>query len=73
MTENIARHASAFIDKGLTGYGAYYAALAKELEGRRLTFDDKTHHPIMDPESPILYTNAFQRIGRLDNLYGYHT
>jgi predicted nucleic acid-binding protein len=46
MTEGLALHASAFIDKGLTGYDACYAALAKELDGMWLTFDDKAHQLI---------------------------
>jgi predicted nucleic acid-binding protein len=46
MTESLALQASAFIHKGLTGYDACYAALAKELEGSWLTFDDKAHHLI---------------------------
>lgn len=43
MTENLALKASFFVNKGLTGYDACYAALAKELNGKWLTFDDKAH------------------------------
>lgn len=46
MTESLASQASSFIDKGLTGYDACYAALAKDLKGRWLTFDDKAHQLI---------------------------
>ena len=46
MTESLAFHASAFIDKGLTGYDACYVALAKELRGTWLTFDDRAHQLI---------------------------
>ena len=46
MTERLALQASAFIDKGLTGYDACYAALAKDLKGMWLTFDDKAHQLI---------------------------
>jgi len=46
MTEGLALQASAFLNKGLTGYDACYAALAKELKGRWLTFDEKVHHLI---------------------------
>lgn len=46
MTDSLALQASAFINKGLTGYDACYAALAKELEGSWLTFDDKAHQLI---------------------------
>jgi len=46
MTEGLAHQASAFIEKGLTGYDACYAALAKELKGVWLTFDEKAHQRI---------------------------
>jgi predicted nucleic acid-binding protein len=46
MTEGLALQASSFLKKGLTGYDACYAALAKELKGRWLTFDDKAHQLI---------------------------
>lgn len=46
MTERLALKASAFIDKGLSGYDACYAALAKELKGVWLTFDDRAHELI---------------------------
>ncbi len=46
MTEGLALQTSAFIDRGLTGYDACYAALAKELKGRWLTFDEKAHQII---------------------------
>lgn len=41
MTEELASLASIFADKGLTGYDACYAALAKEVKGTWLTFDDQ--------------------------------
>ena len=43
MTENLATRASRFVEKGLTGYDACYAALAKEIRGTWLTFDQKAH------------------------------
>ena len=46
MTENLACQASVFIGKGLRGYDACYAGLAKELGGKWLTFDDKAHQNI---------------------------
>jgi predicted nucleic acid-binding protein len=46
MTEGLALQASVFLNKGLTGYDACYAALAKELKGRWLTFDEKAHQLI---------------------------
>jgi predicted nucleic acid-binding protein len=46
VTESLVLHASAFIEKGLTGYDACYAALAIELNGKWLTFDEKAHQLI---------------------------
>jgi predicted nucleic acid-binding protein len=46
MTESLATHAVAFTEKGLTGYDACYAALARELNGTWLTFDQKAHRAI---------------------------
>lgn len=46
MTEGLARQASTFVDRGLTGYDACYVALAKELNGMWLTFDLKAHKVI---------------------------
>jgi predicted nucleic acid-binding protein len=46
MTRDLARQASHFILLGLTGYDACYAALARDLEGLWLTFDDKAHRLI---------------------------
>jgi predicted nucleic acid-binding protein len=43
MTESLATRASRFVQKGLTGYDACYAALAKEIRGTWLTFDQKAH------------------------------
>ncbi len=43
MTESLASEAAYFIEKGLTGYDACYAALAKKLKGIWLTFDEKAH------------------------------
>jgi len=44
MTEKLASGAACFIKKGLTGYDACYAALARELKGAWLTFDEKAHN-----------------------------
>ena len=46
MTGNLARLASSYVEKGLTGYDACYAALAKEIGGLWLTFDGKAHQCI---------------------------
>lgn len=43
MTERLANQAARFVKKGLTGYDATYAALAMEMKGRWLTFDEKAH------------------------------
>jgi len=43
MTESLANQAGRFVKRGLTGYDACYAALAREMEGRWLTFDEKAH------------------------------
>ncbi len=46
MTGNLARNAFFYVEKGLTGYDACYAALAKEIGGLWLTFDGKAHRCI---------------------------
>jgi len=43
MTESLATRVTRFVQKGLTGYDACYAALAKEIRGTWLTFDQKAH------------------------------
>lgn len=43
MTETLARYATRYVKKGLTGYDACYAALASELKGTWLTFDQSAH------------------------------
>jgi predicted nucleic acid-binding protein len=50
MTGKIADGASAFIERGLTGYDACYAALAGEIKGKWLTFDDNAHQCIRESE-----------------------
>ncbi len=44
MTDKLANQAAFFVKKGLTGYDAAYAALAKEMNGQWLTFDEKAHN-----------------------------
>lgn len=46
MTEKLAAKADRFVRLGLTGYDACYAALAKDLKGIWLTFDQKAHRAI---------------------------
>lgn len=48
MTESLVKNAGLFTKKGLTGYDATYAALAKELKGVWLTYDRKAHICIKD-------------------------
>jgi predicted nucleic acid-binding protein len=43
MTEAVAGRAVRFVESGLTGYDAVYAALAEELGAVWLTFDAKAH------------------------------
>jgi predicted nucleic acid-binding protein len=43
MTKSLAVGAEPFVKLGLTGYDACYAALAKQLRGKWLTFDQKAH------------------------------
>lgn len=46
MTVDLAQKADRFIREGLTGYDACYAALAHDLEGCWITFDEKAHRKI---------------------------
>ena len=46
MTGNLAGLANNFVQLGLTGYDACYAALSKDLNGTWLTFDKKAHQLI---------------------------
>jgi predicted nucleic acid-binding protein len=43
MTKSLATGANRFVRKGLTGYDACYAALAREMKGKWLTFDRQAH------------------------------
>jgi predicted nucleic acid-binding protein len=46
MTKSLAVGAEPFVKLGLTGYDACYAALAKQMRGRWLTFDQRAHQRI---------------------------
>jgi predicted nucleic acid-binding protein len=48
FTESLAIQAESFLSKGLTGYDACYAALARELGGIWLTYDGKAHKKIQN-------------------------
>ena len=58
MTESLARQASFFANSGLSGYDAFYAALAKELNGKWLTFDNKAHKLIKKAEVSHALSNS---------------
>jgi predicted nucleic acid-binding protein len=46
MTESLTLQAEPFLSRGLRGYDACYAALARELHGLWLTYDGKAHKRI---------------------------
>jgi predicted nucleic acid-binding protein len=46
MMPGLARLAAPFVKRGLMGYDACYAALAAELKGCWITFDEKAHQRI---------------------------
>ena len=48
MTKRLATKAHYFVNLGLTGYDACYAALALDLGGMWLTFDQKAHRLIKE-------------------------
>ena len=50
MTETMAMLAANYVKKGLTGYDACYAALAEELKGIWLTFDEKAERLLATEE-----------------------
>ena len=54
MTERLAIKANQFVKKGLTGYDACYAALAKDIKGLWLTFDEKAHRLIQEDNISLL-------------------
>ncbi len=61
MTESLARIAGVYVKKGLTGYDAVYAALAKEFHGIWLTFDQNAHNRIKDEEISNLLTEKLPK------------
>lgn len=58
MTERLAAGADHFVQKGLTGYDACYAALARDLNGTWLTFDEKAHRSIQKEDVSFLLTEG---------------
>jgi len=61
MTEKLARQAIRFVKKGLTGYDACYAALAREMKGKWLTFDNKAHQCLAKEKVSHLLTKGLPR------------
>jgi hypothetical protein len=58
MTEELAVRANRFVKKGLTGYDACYAALAVDLKGCWLTFDQRAHQLIKTEEASFLLSGG---------------
>jgi predicted nucleic acid-binding protein len=54
MTALLASNAREYIRMGLTGYDACYAALAKDLQGKWLTFDEKAHRILSSLDISVL-------------------
>jgi len=61
MSEKLAKEATRFVKKGLTGYDACYAALAHEIEGTWLTFDEKAHKCLAREKVSHVLTNHLPR------------
>jgi len=59
MTLDLALKADKFVRLGVTGYDACYAALAKDMKGLWLTFDDKAHRMIQKERVSCLLTEKF--------------
>ena len=53
MTESLAVKANRFVRLGLTGYDACYAALAWDLKGMWLSFDEQAHKLIQKEKMPF--------------------
>jgi predicted nucleic acid-binding protein len=56
MSERLAKKAAGFVKKGLSGYDACYAALAREMAGRWLTFDAAAHKCVVREKVSHLLT-----------------
>jgi predicted nucleic acid-binding protein len=61
MTEELAVKANRFVEIGLTGYDACYAALALDLKGCWLTFDEKAHKLIETDELSCLLSEGLPK------------
>lgn len=62
MTEELSVNALKFINSGLTGYDACYAALALSLNGMWLTFDSKAHRLIKNKSISFLLSEGLPEI-----------
>ncbi len=54
MTENLALIAESFVKLGRSGYDACYAALARDLKGIWITFDEQAHKLIQKEKMSFL-------------------
>jgi len=54
MTENLALIAESFVKLGLSGYDTCYAALARDLKGIWITFDEQAHKLIQKEKMSFL-------------------
>ena len=61
MTEDHADLAGVFVKKGLTGYDACCAALAREMKGKWLTFDTKAHECLAKEKVSHLLTGGLPK------------
>jgi predicted nucleic acid-binding protein len=61
MTEKLANQAIHFVKNGLTGYDACYAALAREMNGIWLTFDNKAHKCLAKEKISHLLTKGLPK------------
>ena len=61
MTEELAVKANRFVKKGLTGYDACYAALARDLKGCWLTFDKKAQKLIEKDKISFLLSEGLPK------------
>ena len=61
MTESLANQAAVYVKKGLTGYDACYAALAKEMKGTWLTFDNKAQQCLAKEKISHLLTKRLPK------------
>lgn len=66
MTEELAVKANRYVKKGLTGYDACYAALALDLKGCWLTFDEKAQKLIEKDKISCLLSEGLPKDGSLN-------